>query len=174
MYPMRPDRSQLSGRAVLTGAVQRLEDVSQDPDYARHVAAAGGWRRLLAVPMLREAKPLGVIAVAWRDPGPIPERQVELLKTFADQAVIAIESVRLFNETKEALDQQKALAEVLGRSPVRSPTPSPVFDKILDSCQRLFEGHLVGLTWSGEDGLLHLGAYQGENEGHWSVSFRCR
>ena len=101
IYPMRPDRSQLSGRAVLTRAVQRLEDVAQDSHYATHVATAGGWRRLLAVPMLREAKPLGVIAVGWRDPGPIPERQVELLKTFADQAVIAIENVRLFNEIQD-------------------------------------------------------------------------
>jgi signal transduction histidine kinase len=101
IYPMRPDFTQLSGRAVLTRSVQRLEDVTNDAHYAMHVASAGGWRRLLAVPMLREAKPLGVIAVGWRDAGPIPERQVELLKTFADQAVIAIENVRLFQEIQE-------------------------------------------------------------------------
>jgi PAS domain S-box-containing protein len=108
LYPMRPDRSQLSGRAVLTRSVQRLEDATQDPEYALHVAVAGGWRRLLAVPMLREGEPLGVIAVGWRDPGPIPESRVELLKTFADQAVIAIEKVRLFNEIREKGRQLEA------------------------------------------------------------------
>ena len=164
LYPMRPDRSQLSGRAVLTRSVQRLEDAAQDADYAMHVAVAGGWRRLLAVPMLSEAEPLGVIAVGWRDPGPIPEPRVELLKTFADQAVIAIEKVRLFNETKEALEQQKALAEVLGTMSRSVANTKPVFDLILDSCQRLFEGHLVGLTLAGEDGLVRLGAYRGENK----------
>ena len=164
MYPMRPDRTQLSGRAVLTGAVQRLEDLAEDADYATDLATAVGWRRLLAVPMLRETKVLGVIAVSWRDPGPIPERQVELLKTFADQAVIAIESVRLLTETKETLDQQKALAEVLGTISGSIADTKPVFDEILDSCQRLFEGYLVGMTLAGEDGMVRLGAYKGEHQ----------
>jgi signal transduction histidine kinase len=164
LYPMRPDRSQLSGRAVLSGVVQRLEDVAQDPEYATHVATAGGWRRLLAVPMLREAKAVGVIAVGWRDPGPILDRQVELLKTFADQAVIAIENARLFSETREALEQQRALAEVLGTISRSVADTKPVFDLILDSCQRLFEGHLVGMTLLGEDGMIRLGAYQGDDK----------
>jgi signal transduction histidine kinase len=164
LYPMRPDRSQLSGRAVLSGAVQRLEDVAQDAEYATHVAAAGGWRRLLAVPMLREGKALGVIAVGWREPGPILDRQVEFLRTFADQAVIAIENARLFSETREALEQQRALAEVLGTISRSVADTKPVFDLILDSCQRLFEGHLVGMTLLGEDGMIRLGAYQGDDK----------
>jgi signal transduction histidine kinase len=158
---MRPDRSQLSGRAVLTRSVQRLEDAAQDADYATHVAVAGGWRRLLAVPMLSEGEPLGVIAVGWRDPGPIPEPRVELLRTFADQAVIAIEKVRLFNETKEALEQQKASGEVLQAISHSIADTAPVFDKILESCQRLFAGTIVGLNLVREDGMLHIGAYQG-------------
>ena len=164
LYPMRPDRSQLSGRAVLSCAVQRLEDVAQDAEYAQHVATAGGWRRLLAVPMLREGKALGVIAVGWRDPGPIAERQVELLRTFAAQAVIAIENARLFNETREALEQQKALADVLGTISNSVADAKPVFDLILDSCQRLFEGDLVGMTLLGEDGMVRLGAYRGDDK----------
>jgi len=161
LYPMRPDRSQLSGRAVLTGVVQRLEDVAEDAEYAMHVAAAGGWRRLLAVPMLREGKAVGVIAVGWRDPGPILDRQVELLKTFADQAVIAIENARLFNETRESLEQQKASSEVLQAISSSIADTTPVFDKILESCQRLFAGTIVGLNLVREDGALHIGAYQG-------------
>jgi signal transduction histidine kinase len=164
LYPMRPDRSQLSGRAVLTRSVQRLEDAAQDADYAMHVAVAGGWRRLLAVPMLREAEPLGVIAVGWRDPGPIPEPRVELLKTFADQAVLAIEKVRLFNETAEALEQQKASGEVLSAIGASLADAAPVFEKILESCQRLFQGYLVGLTMVGDDGQVHMRAYQGPNK----------
>jgi PAS domain S-box-containing protein len=146
MYPMRPDRSQLAGRAVLTRAVQRLEDVAQDGEYAKQVAVAGAWRRFLAVPMLREGKPLGVIGVGWPDPGSIPERQVELLKTFADQAVIAIENVRLFNETREALDRQTATAEVLRVISGSITDTQPVFDAIVRNCQRLFGGRAVALV----------------------------
>ena len=171
LYPMRPDRSQLSGRAVLTRSVQRLEDAAQDPEYATHVAVAGGWRRLLAVPMLREGEPLGVIAVGWRDPGPIPEPRVELLKTFADQAVIAIEKVRLFNETREALEQQKAAGEVLHAISSSIADTAPVFDKILESCQRLFAGTIVGLNLLGEDNMMRIGAYHGPHRGQFERIF---
>jgi signal transduction histidine kinase len=146
MYPMKPDRSQLAGRAVLTRTIQRLEDVAQDGEYAKQVAVAGAWRRFLAVPMLREGKPLGVIGIGWPDPGAIPERQVELLKTFADQAVIAIENARLFNETKEALEQQTATAEILG---VISGSPTdtrPVFEAIVQSGLKLFSDAAISVA----------------------------
>jgi two-component system, NtrC family, sensor kinase len=160
LYPMRPDRSQLSGRAVLTGSVQRLEDATQDAEYAMHVAVAGGWRRLLAVPMLHEAGALGVIAVGWRDPGPIPEPRVELLKTFADQAVIAIEKVRLFNETREALEQQTATAEILEVT-ARSPNDvQPVFDAIARNAMRLCDGAQCAL-FRFDGRLQHFAAHAG-------------
>src|SRR5262245_61919312 len=92
-YPMRPDASQVAGRVLLTRSVVRLEDVLIDPDYdQRFPRAMGWWRRLLGVPMLHEGEPIGVIVVGWAEPGPIPKTQEELLKTFADQAVIAIEN----------------------------------------------------------------------------------
>jgi GAF domain-containing protein len=103
----------VGGRAILTGEVARIEDIDSDPDYDRRFAAEGGWRRNMAVPMLRDGKPVGAIVVAWAEPGPIPQDQEDLLKTFADQAVIAIENVRLFNETKEALERQTATGEIL-------------------------------------------------------------
>ena len=164
MYPMKPDRSQLSGRAVLTRAVQRLEDVAQDGEYAKQVAVAGAWRRFLAVPMLREGKPLGVIGVGWPDPGSIAERQVELLKTFADQAVIAIEKVRLFNETREALEQQTATAEILEIT-ARSPSDvQPVFDAIARNAMRLCDGaHCAVFRFDG--GLQHFAAQYGVDPG---------
>ena len=89
---------------------------------------------------------MGVIVVAWPDPGETPQRQTDLLKTFADQAVIAIENVRLFNETKEALEQQTATAEILRVISGSITDTQPVFDAIVHSCQRLFGGKAVALA----------------------------
>jgi signal transduction histidine kinase/CheY-like chemotaxis protein len=101
-YPMRPDKSQVSGRVLLSKSVVRLEDVSTDPDYDQRFPEAMGWTwRMLGVPMLRDGRPLGAIVVGWAEAGPITDSQEELLKTFADQAVIALENVRLFDETQE-------------------------------------------------------------------------
>src|SRR5688572_16160457 len=112
-YPSVPDRSRGAGRSIVTKSVARIEDIHRDPDYYRAYGKKGGWRRVLAVPMMRGDVVLGTISLAWADPGPIPDSQVELLQTFADQAVIAIENARLFNETKEALERQTATADVL-------------------------------------------------------------
>src|SRR5215813_3604035 len=119
-YPMRPDSSQVAGRVLLTKSVVRLEDALTDPDYDQRFARAIGFRRLLGVPMLREDDPLGVIVAGWAEAGPVPKVQEELLKTFADQAVIAIENVRLFEaeqqrtrDLTESLQQQTATSEIL-------------------------------------------------------------
>ena len=116
LYPMRPDVTQVSGRVILTKSIVHMDDALADPDYDHRFPIAGGWRRMLGVPMMRdEGVPLGAIVVAWNEPGPIPKHQEELLKTFADQAVIAIENVRLFQELKESLEQQTATSEILRR-----------------------------------------------------------
>ena len=100
-YPMRPELFQVSGRTLLTRWVIRLEDALADPDYDHRFPAAMGWRRMLGVPMLRQGEPLGVIVVGWAEGGPVPKAQEELLERFADQAVIAIENVRLFAEVQD-------------------------------------------------------------------------
>jgi signal transduction histidine kinase len=118
-YPMRPDPSQVSGRVVLSRSVVRLEDALGDPDYDHRFPVAMSWRRMLGVPMLREGELLGVIVVGWAEPGPVSKRQEELLRTFADQAVIAIENVRLFDEVQartrelaQSVEELRALGEV--------------------------------------------------------------
>ena len=145
-YPMRPDSSQISGRAMLTKSVVRLEDALADADYDQRFPQAMGWRRMLGMPLLSEGNPLGVITVGWAEPGPVSKTDEELLTTFADQAVIAIENARLFEqvqartrELQEALDHQTATGEVLN---VISRSPSelqPVLDVIIATAVRLCE-----------------------------------
>ena len=113
VYPSPPSPQLLSGRTILGKALVQISDAAADPHYDRNSVITGHWRRMLGAPMLREGEPLGALVVAWSEPGETPRRQVELLQTFADQAAIAIENVRLFNETKEALEQQTATAEIL-------------------------------------------------------------
>lgn len=104
-YPMRPDTSQVSGRVILTRSIVRLHDVLADPDYDQRFPAVMGWRRMLGVPMLRDGNPAGVIVVGWADAGPISRAEEELLKTFADQATIALENARLFDEIQDKTRQ---------------------------------------------------------------------
>jgi signal transduction histidine kinase len=144
MYPMRPSRQQMSGRVILTRSVVKIEDLVEDTEYAQRLARVGGWRASLGVPLLREGNAIGMIAVMRGQPGPFSETQVEILKTFADQAVIAIENVRLFTELEarnsaltESLEQQTATSEIL-RVISSSPTDAqPVFDAIAANAARL-------------------------------------
>src|SRR6516164_10099055 len=153
-YPKRPDSSsQVSGRVIRTKSVVWLEDVLTDPDYDQRFPVAMGWRRLLGVPMLRDGDPIGVITVGWAKPGPALKVQEELLKTFADQAVIAIENARLLNELRqrtadltESLEQQTATSEVLR---IISSSPSeltPVFESMLANATRLCEANFGTLN----------------------------
>jgi GAF domain-containing protein len=119
-YPKRPDRSVAAGRAILDGTIAHVPDMLADPDYAHELALAGNWRASIAVPMLRDGKPVGAISVGKAEAGPFSERQMKLLTTFADQAVIAIENVRLFDEvqarTRELSESPLSGQGVLGTS----------------------------------------------------------
>jgi GAF domain-containing protein len=151
------------GRAGATRGPVVVEDVL-DKSYQsrlRELLIKSGARALLAVPLLREELLLGALVVSRNSPGPFSPEVIDLLKTFATQSAVAIQNARLFNETNEALEQQKASAEVLGAISSSIADTRPVFDKILESCERLFEGHLVGVTLVTPDGKIELGAYHG-------------
>jgi two-component system NtrC family sensor kinase len=153
-YPAPPSRGSVAARAVLERSVVQIPDVNADPEYALgSMAAVGGYRSAVAVPILRDGLPIGSIAVTRAQAGLLPNRQIELLKTFADQAVIAIENVRLFDEVQartrdlsESLEQQTATSEVLK---VISSSPGelePVFQAMLENATRLCEAKF-GLMW---------------------------
>jgi signal transduction histidine kinase len=101
--PIKADRGSAAGRAIVEGRTIHIPDVLADPEYRRmDIAEASGFRSLLAVPMLREGTPIGVLTLARTgEARPFTEKQIELVTTFADQAVIAIENVRLFNEIQD-------------------------------------------------------------------------
>jgi signal transduction histidine kinase/CHASE3 domain sensor protein len=143
-YPMRPDSSQVSGRAVLTRSVVRLEDALADPDYDHRFPTAMSWRRMLGVPMLRQDEPQGVIVVGWAEAGPVPKAQEELLKQFADQAVIAIENVRLFDEVQaRTRELTRSVAELRALSEVSQAVNSTLE---LQAVLRAIAAHAVALA----------------------------
>src|SRR6516164_1706890 len=118
--PFEPGRTTVSGRVLLEGRTLRFPDILADPDIDTSRVQAIGERTILGVPLLREGAPIGVLVIARHAKQPFTEKQIELAETFADQAVIAIENVRLFDEVQartrdlsESLQQQTATADVL-------------------------------------------------------------
>src|SRR5262245_42397805 len=111
-FPMPADHRTAFGKAILTRAVVHTPNIGVDRAFSE-VQRLAGYRSVLAVPMLRDGSVAGAISVLRCKVGPFSDSQIALLKTFADQAVIAIDNARLFRETKEALEQQTATAEIL-------------------------------------------------------------
>ncbi|MGA9457447.1 MAG: GAF domain-containing protein, partial [Pseudolabrys sp.] len=161
-----PDRSHLGGRAILDRTIIHVPDVLTDPEYSRDFALAGGWRAVLAVPLLRDGIPVGALTVGKAEPKPFSDRQIQLLNTFADQALIAIENVRLFEteqqrtrELSESLEQQTATSEVLK---VISSSPGdlqPVFDAILANATDLCDARFASLRLSEGDQFRTVSLY---------------
>ena len=129
--------------------------------HQQQVQAAEGFRSSLMLPIMQGDECIGAFGIARKEPGEFSAKQIALLRAFVDQAVIAIQNVRLFRETQEALERQTATAEVLQVISSSVADTQPVFEKILDSCQRLFSGAGLGITLVGDDGQVHLNAHRG-------------
>jgi len=160
--PVVVDRHTATGRALLEGIVVHIADVEKDPDYSfGEGRRLGDYRALLGVPMLREGVPIGVITLTRTEPRAFTQKQIELAMTFADQAAIAIQNVRLFaelqtrtHELSESLQQQTATAEVLkviSRSPDKL---KPVLDVIVETSRELCDA-LTAVIFLLRDGKFH-------------------
>ena len=164
---LAPGRDSLIGRVALEGRLVHIPDVLADPDYHQPEAQKlGHFRTMLGVPLLRDGIPIGAMSVTRSSVRPFTDQQVELLTTFADQAVIAIENVRLFDEVQartreltEALEQQTATSEVLQ---VISSSPGelqPVFNAMLENATRICEADLGTMALYEDGGFRHVGLH---------------
>jgi signal transduction histidine kinase len=168
VYPMRPNNSQISGRVILSKSIVHMDDALSDADYDHRFAVLGGWRRMLGVPMLRDGIPLGAIVVAWGEPGPIQKRHENLLRTFADQAAIAIENVRLFKELEE---RTKELARSVGELKALGEVGQAVSSTLdLPTVLSAIVGHAVQL--SGTSGGVIYEYDEAAQEFHLRASYR--
>jgi two-component system, NtrC family, sensor kinase len=145
-------RGTMTGRVALERAPVQISDVLADPEFTWFEAQKlGNYRTLLGVPLLREGILIGVLGLAREMVRPFTDKQIELVQTFADQAVIAIENTRLLNELRESLQQQTATSEVLR---VISSSPGelgPVFNAMLDNAVRICEANFGNLFLSEGD-----------------------
>ena len=135
-------------RVFATGRMLHLPDWTavELPERERRIHASSGMTASLMVPMVRDGECIGVLVFGRKTPGPFRDTEIALAESFADQALIAIENVRLFDETNEALERQTATAEILRVISGSVTDTQPVFDAIVASCQRLFAGKAVALV----------------------------
>jgi GAF domain-containing protein len=163
-HPIVAGRGSVVGRAMSDGKIVHVADVTADPDHALvEQRKVGGYHTVLAVPLMREGAAIGILRLTRNEVQPFTDKQIELVQTFADQAVIAIENVRLFDEVQartrdltESLEQQTATSEVLR---VMSSSPGdlePVFKAMLENAVRICEASFGNLLLYDGDVFRHV------------------
>ncbi len=163
VFPIPLSRESATGRAILDRAIAHIRDIREDQEFRTpRLKTMQDYRTILAVPMVREGIPIGALALWRSEVQPFTETEIGLVQTFADQAVIAIENVRLFKELEarnrdlfESLEQQTATAEVLASSVESQTDVQPVFDTIVRSAARLCDG-LFSTLFQFDGELLHI------------------
>jgi GAF domain-containing protein len=161
-HPVHRGRGTITGRTLIEGKPVQVADVLADPEFTFvDSVKIGGMRTMLGVPLLRDGEPIGVIVVSRRMVRPFSDTQIELVQSFAAQAVIAIENARLLNELRESLQEQTAASQVLQ---IISSSPGelqPVFDALLANATRLCAAS-YGTLWLHEnDGRMRIAALHG-------------
>src|SRR5215471_6996416 len=174
-----PGRDNIAARVALEGRVVHVEDFAADPDFALPETVKAGIRTALGVPLLREGTVLGTISLGRKRVEPFNERQIELVRTFADQAVIAMENARLLGELQartrdleESLEYQTATSDVLNVISRSTADVQPVLDTVVETAARLCSADMAGLLT--RDGDVYRIAADYAVSPEWAALVRAR